>query len=72
MTETMNHDELFYLGVFFLIVVVFVNGLSVHLLLAAIERLRAKITRLEVNYESLLDRYWQLSDILVAHMGKDE
>ena len=68
----MTHDELFYLGVFFLIVVVLVNGLSVHLLLTAIERLRAKITRLEVNYESLLDRYWQLSDILVAHMGKDE
>ena len=68
----MSHDELFYLGIFFLIVVVLVNGLSVHLLLSSIERLRAKITRLEVNYESLLDRYWQLSDILVAHMGKDE
>ena len=68
----MTHDELFYLGVFFLIVVVLVNGLSVHLLLGAIERLRAKITRLEVNSVSLLDRYWQLSDILVAHMGKDE
>ena len=68
----MSHDELFYLGVFFLIVVVLVNGLSVHLLLGAIERLRAKITRLEVNYESLLDRYWQLSDILVAHMGEKE
>ena len=68
----MSHDELFYLGIFFLIVVVLVNGLSVHLLLTAIERLRAKITRLEVNYEALLDRYWQLSDILVAHIGKDE
>ena len=68
----MSHDELFYLGIFFLIVVVLVNGLSVHLLLSAIERLRAKITRLEVNYESLLDRYWQLSDILVAHMGEKE
>ena len=68
----MNNDELFYLGIFFLIVVVLVNGLSVHLLLSAIERLRAKITRLEVNYESLLDRYWQLSDILVAHIGKEE
>jgi len=68
----MSHDELFYLGIFFLIVVVLVNGLSVHLLLTAIERLRAKITRLEVNYEALLDRYWQLSDILVAHIGKEE
>ena len=68
----MGHDELFYLGIFFLIVVVLVNGLSVHLLLSAIERLRGKITRLEVNYESLLDRYWQLSDILVAHMGEKE
>ena len=66
----MNHDELFYLGVFFLVTVILVNGLGVHLLLNAIERLRAKITRLEVNYESLLDRYWQLSDILVAHVGE--
>jgi len=68
----MSHDNLFYLGVFFLIVVVLVNGLSVHLLLTAIERLRGKIGRLEANGEALLDRYWQLSDILVAHMGKDE
>jgi len=67
-----NHNSLFLLGVFFLIVVVLVNGLSVHLLLAAIERLRAKIGRLEANGEALLDRYWQLSDILVAHIGKDE
>jgi len=66
----MSHDELFYLGIFFLIVVVLVNGLSVHLLLSAIERLRGKMTRLEANYESLLDRYWQLSDILVAHVGE--
>ena len=68
----MIDDYFFYLGVFFLSVIVLVNGLSVHLLLSAIERLRAKITRLEVNYEALLDRYWQLSDILVAHIGKEE
>ena len=61
-----------YLGIFFLIVVVLANGLSVHLLLSAIERLRGKITRLEANYESLLDRYWQLSDILVAHIGEKQ
>jgi len=65
----MSHDELFYLGVFFLIVVVLVNGLSVQLLLAAIERLRAKITRLEVNYEALLVNY---EAILVAHMREVE
>ena len=66
----MINNHFIYLGIFFLIVVLLVNGLSVHLLLSAIERLRAKITRLETNYESLLDRYWQLSDILVAHVGE--
>ena len=66
----MINNHFIYLGIFFLIVVVLANGLSVHLLLSAIERLRGKMTRLEANYESLLDRYWQLSDIMVAHIGE--
>jgi len=66
----MTHDIIFYLGIFLFAVIILVNGLSLHLLLTAIERLRAKIARLETNYEGLLDRYWQLSDILVAHVGE--
>jgi len=55
-----------------LVIVVVINGIGLHIMVKQTNRLERKIDRLEAGYNTMVERYWQLSDIIVAHMGKDE
>ena len=55
-----------------LFLVALINGIGLHVMVKQTNRLANKMDSLQSGYNTMVERYWTLLDMLVAHIGKEE